>query len=271
MNVSHSGAEPEQEQVTARAIASLRVAAPAGFLNSTLRAVGLADGYAVVDSPAGQVFVAFNRQGVSMVGLAGSPEAFEAQFRADVGRPIDRVNELPPRLARTVKRRLSGDRGARVPVDLRGRSPFEQAVLLKALQIPAGEVRPYGWVAGEIGRPKAVRAVGSALAHNPVPLLIPCHRVVRTDGSIGQYSLGGPEVKRRVLSAEGLDLQRLEDLARAGVRYIGSDTTRIYCMPTCRHARRVTPKHQVEFSSLADTAEAGYRPCKICRPAAVAA
>ena len=64
---------------------------------------------------------------------------------------------------------------------------------MKALEIPRGEVRPYGWIAAEIGRPKAVRAVGTALGHNPVPLIVPCHRVVRSDGMIGQYSLGGPQ------------------------------------------------------------------------------
>ena len=78
----------------------------------------------------------------------------------------------------------------------------------KALEIPRGEVRPYGWIAAEIGRPKAVRAVGTALGHNPVPLIVPCHRVVRTDGTIGQYSLGGPGNKRTILSAEGLDPTR---------------------------------------------------------------
>ena len=77
------------------------------------------------------------------------------------------------------------------PASPRGGVPpneFERAVLEKALEIPRGEVRPYSWIASEIGRPKAVRAVGSALAHNPVPLVMPCHRVVRADGMIGQYS-----------------------------------------------------------------------------------
>ena len=115
---------------------------------------------------------------------------------------------------------------------------------------PRGEVRPYGWIAAEIGRPKAVRAVGTALGHNPVPLIVPCHRVVRTDGTIGQYSLGGPENKRTILAAEGLDLPKMERLAASGVRYIGSDTTQIVCLPTCRHARRVTDRHRVEFHSI---------------------
>jgi O-6-methylguanine DNA methyltransferase len=151
-------------------------------------------------------------------------------------------------------------------LDLRRHTPFEQAVWRKALEIPRGEVRPYGWIAAEIGRPKAVRAVGTALAHNPVPLVVPCHRVVRSDGLIGQYSLGGPDNKRAILSAEGLDPVGLEELARAGIRYFGSDTTRIYCLPSCRHARRVTDRHRVTFRSRVESEAAGYRACKVCRP-----
>jgi O-6-methylguanine DNA methyltransferase len=269
-NRAETGA-PNDHVLVEHALAALRVTAPASLLPRTLIATGLADAYAPVDSPAGPVFVAWSTRGVSMVSLADDPARFEAYFARELGRPLHRVESLPPRLGRVVARRLAGDRSAPVPVDLRGRSPFEEAVLRKALEIPTGEVRPYGWIASEIGRPKAVRAVGTALGHNPVPLLIPCHRVVRTDGHIGQYSLGGPEVKRRVLTAEGLDLGRLETFARQGIRYLGSDTTRIFCLPTCRHARRVMTRHQVEFATLADTAAAGYRPCKICRPAAAAA
>ena len=253
------------------AVARLRVMAPPSLLPRTLIAAGLADAYASADSPVGPVFIAWNTRGISMVSLADDAGRFEEQFGREIGRPLHRVEALPPRLARVVGRRLAGDRPAPVPVDLRGRSPFEEAVLRKALEIPAGEVRPYGWIAAEIGSPKAVRAVGTALGHNPIPLLIPCHRVVRSDGHIGQYSMGGPEVKRRVLTAEGLDLDRLETLARHGIRYIGSDTTKIFCMPTCRLARRIMAKHQVEFTSLPDTRRAGYRPCRACRPAAAAA
>ncbi len=144
-------------------------------------------------------------------------------------------------------------------------------MLLKALQIPRGEVRPYGWIASEIGHPAAVRAVGTALGHNPVPLLIPCHRVVRSDGHIGQYSLGGPQNKRTLLEWEGADPDELERLAKAGIRYFGSDTTRIVCHPTCHHARRVTERHLKTFRSMQEAAKSGYRPCKICRPVALAA
>ena len=113
--------------------------------------------------------------------------------------------------------------------------------------------------------------MGTALGHNPVPLIVPCHRVVRTDGTIGQYSLGGPANKEAVLTAEGVDLPELERLASAGVRYFGSDTTKIFCLPTCRHARRVTDRHRLEFRSMADAQARGYRACRICRPASAAA
>jgi len=88
-----------------------------------------------------------------------------------------------------------------VPVDLSELSEFQRAVLAAAREIPFGEVRPYQWVAELIGRPRAVRAVGTALGDNPVPILIPCHRVVRSDGSLGGY-LFGLSVKDRLLALE---------------------------------------------------------------------
>jgi hypothetical protein len=104
-----------------------------------------------------------------------------------------------------------------------------------------------------------------------VPLIVPCHRVVRTDGTIGQYSLGGPANKRTILTAEGLDPDALEDAARHGRRLSGSTTTHIVCWPTCRHARRTQDRYLVAFRSLREAAAAGYRPCKVCRPTAIEA
>jgi O-6-methylguanine DNA methyltransferase len=248
------------------ALASLAVTAPPTLADRTLIEVGLADEYATHRTPIGDVHVAWNGLGISTIGRSESDASFERWFASQVGRPLRRSPAVPERLAQAIDRRLAGDRRARLPLDLRGRTPFEQAVWLKALEIPRGEVRPYGWIAAEIGRPRAVRAVGTALAHNPVPLVVPCHRVVRSDGMLGNYSLGGPRVKREILAAEGLDPDELERLARAGVRYTGSDTTRIYCLPTCRNARRTTEQHLVHFRSAAASEAAGYRACKVCRP-----
>jgi O-6-methylguanine DNA methyltransferase len=246
-------------------LTGLRVEAPRQVAARSLVETGLADAYATVGSPVGDVYVAWNGRGVSAIGAADR-DAFESWFGHDIGRSLYRAEALPERLGRAIDRRLAGERRARVPIDLRRASPFERAVLMKTAEIPFGEVRPYGWVAAEIGRPKAVRAVGTALAHNPVPLVVPCHRVVRTDGTIGQYSLGGPEHKVSILTAEGVDLGRLERLSSSGIRYIGSDTTKIYCLPTCRHARRVTDRHRLEFHSQAEGQARGYRACRVCRP-----
>jgi len=233
----------------------LRVEAPPTLAPAVMVASGLADAYGTMPTPLGDMYVAFGPEGITAVDTAGDPAGFEARYRARTGRRLHPVDAVPEGLLRHPR------------FDLRGLTEFEQLVLTAAQRIPAGEVRPYSWVAREIGRPKAVRAVGTALGHNPIPLLIPCHRVVRTDGLIGNYSLGGSAAKRTVLAAEGVDPDELERLARAGTRYVGSDTTHIYCFPTCRHARRVTDRHRVQWASSRAAESAGYRPCKVCRPA----
>lgn len=247
-------------------LADLAATAPARLRPAVLMEVGLADAYARIDSPIGALTVAWNGRGVSIVDAADDDATFEAHHRAVTGREAFAAEAVPQRLAGAIARRLDGDRRVRIDLDLRGHSPFEQDVWRKALEIPRGEVRPYGWVAAEIGRPRAVRAVGTALGHNPVPLIVPCHRVIRTDGSMGQYSLGGPGNKRTILRSEGLDPEGLEAQAAAGVRYTGSDSTKIVCLPTCRHARRTMDVHRVGFRSVRAAAEAGYRPCRVCRP-----
>jgi methylated-DNA-[protein]-cysteine S-methyltransferase len=89
-----------------------------------------------------------------------------------------------------------------LPLDLAGKTPF-QVKVWKALQaIPYGRVRSYGWVARKVGKPRAARAVGAACGANPVPLLVPCHRVVAGDGSLGGFS-GGLSNKKRLLKLEG--------------------------------------------------------------------
>ena len=254
----------------AAALAGLAAQAPWTLRASVLVEVGLADRYGRIDSPLGPVVVAWNGLGVVSVDIAGDDGAFEASHLASTGRRAI-PSEVPSRLANAIARRLDGDRRVRIRLDLRGHSPFEQDVWRKALEIPRGEVRPYGWIAAEIGRPKAVRAVGTALGHNPVPLIVPCHRVVRSDGSIGQYSLGGPKNKRTILGAEGLDPDAMEDAAKRGERLVGCASTRIVCWPTCRTGRHMLERNRRPFRSLAEAGAAGYRPCKVCRPVAAAA
>jgi O-6-methylguanine DNA methyltransferase len=143
-----------------------------------------------------------------------------------------------------------------VPVDLGGVGEFQRRVLEAARQIPFGEVRPYAWIAERIGHPRAVRAVGTALGENPVPLIVPCHRVGRSDGSLGGYIFGLP-VKSQLWALE----RRTPVLE-------GCTSTRIVCRVGCVHGRHMRPDRRVVFASVDDARAVGYRPCKVCRPAA---
>ena len=240
------------------------VKAPAGFAERVLAHAGLADSYALFDTILGPVYVAWNTLGVSAAMRSETAAEFEEWFRDEVGRQLVRV-EPPADLAAKIEDQLSGKR--RLQFDLRGLTPFSQAVLHKTLEIRRGEVRPYGWIAREIGHPAAVRAVGTALANNPIPYFIPCHRVVRSDGVIGNYGGGGPEAKKEILSLEGVQLARLQRLAHSGFRYEGVKSTKIFCFPTCYHGRRAREENFVFFHDEAEARAAGYRPCKDCRPA----
>ena len=244
--------------------------APEMLLPSVLRKVGLADTYWQLESPVGPVFIAHSKAGISMVTRAKSAANFERDFRRRLGRSVHPEKEVPPASVRALIRNLKGKGRRELRFDLRGLSEFERAVLMKALEIPSGEVRPYSWIAKEIGRPGAVRATGSALAKNPVPLLIPCHRVVRSDGHIGNYSLGGAHNKRALLEIEGAHPETLEKLAASGVRYLGNREARHYCYPTCGGIETLVISNKVPFHSDREAIAAGYHPCQDCRPIAQA-
>ena len=251
-----------------RALPSAR--APETLLPGVLRRVGLADTYWRVESPLGPVFVAHSKAGISMVMRARAGADFERAFRRRYGRRAYPEKSVPPADIRALVRNLRGEGRKELRFDLRGLSEFERAVLLKALDIPTGEVRPYSWIAKEIGHPQAVRAAGTALAKNPVPLLIPCHRVVRSDGRIGKYSMGGTRTKRRLLQIEGAHPETLERLASTGVRYLGNSSGKHYCYPTCGGIETLVESNKVPFHTDAEALAAGYHPCGDCRPLAKA-
>ena len=142
-------------------------------------------------------------------------------------------------------------------VDLDDVPPFQRDVLSAARAIPFGTVRPYAWIAAEIGKARAVRAVGTALGTNPLPVVIPCHRVVRSDGALGGYIFGVP-LKQRLLALE-----------HETPLLIGCTSTRILCVRGCAHERRIGANGRVVFASVADARSVGYRPCSVCDVTAV--
>jgi O-6-methylguanine DNA methyltransferase len=223
--------------------------------------------YAVLDSAVGQLHIAYRGRVICGASLGSDDVTFERRCLARHNLRLRREAAPPAWLVTLISHHLEGRRAFKGAVDLVGLTPFQRQVLEKTREIPRGEVRPYTWVAREIGFPKAVRAVGSALGKNPIPLLIPCHRVIRSEGALGAYSAGGAAMKERILAFEGVDLPALKTLTLLGKRFRGSRNTRIFCLPTCYSRKRAKAQHTVYFASAHEARQAGYRPCKLCRPA----
>lgn len=176
-------------------------------------AEGIADvAYAEVDSPIGRLLVARTRRG--LVRLAFEEEGADPVLAQLAARVSPRVVAAPAQLDAERRELAEYFEGRRrsfdLPLDLRLTSGFRRRVLGVAARIPYGEVLSYGQVAAAAGNPRAFRAAGGALGSNPVPIVIPCHRVLRTGGSLGGYG-GGLERKRWLLGLEGAAPLGLDD------------------------------------------------------------
>jgi methylated-DNA-[protein]-cysteine S-methyltransferase len=159
--------------------------------------------WCAVAAPIGRVFVAASDSGLLRVSFRHREASFVGELRehteADVVRSPSRTADIVEQL----RDYFAGERRRfDVRLDLRHVSPFQRRVLMAATQVPVGEVVSYGEIARRIGEPGGSRAVGQALGHNPIPIVIPCHRVVAAGGRIGGYT-GGLAIKRKLLRLEG--------------------------------------------------------------------
>jgi methylated-DNA-[protein]-cysteine S-methyltransferase len=161
------------------------------------------DSLTAVDSPIGRLYVAFRHTGITAVALdrGEGDEAVVSRLQRRLGRGLI-FSQTPQWVGDTVSAFFRTHKTDLERVDISDLTPFEQSALRTAATIPPGEVRSYGWVAQAMGQPTAVRAVGRAMARNPVVLLYPCHRVVDANGALHQYAYG-IEVKARLLEMEG--------------------------------------------------------------------
>jgi methylated-DNA-[protein]-cysteine S-methyltransferase len=145
--------------------------------------------YDTFESPVGNLYLVFDGKSLR-----------EIHFR----KPADmlRRGKAPPLLKKELKEYFeSGREEFTQRIVLTGGTEFEKAVWHALMEIPYGETRTYKWLAEKIGKPNASRAVGQALSRNPIPIIIPCHRIIESDGTIGGYS-GGIDIKRRLLDIE---------------------------------------------------------------------
>ncbi|MFP5319742.1 MAG: bifunctional transcriptional activator/DNA repair enzyme AdaA [Acidimicrobiia bacterium] len=164
--------------------------------------------WAVVDSALGAMLIAATQKGICRLTFDDGPESLRQIFpNAMLVEDEGSMAELIEGALRAVERPAQAPD---LPVDVAG-TAFQEAVWKELRKIPPGETRSYAQIAAAIGQPKAVRAVGSANGDNHVAVLIPCHRVIRSDGSLGGYA-GGLERKRRLLDLEQAASQRVLDL-----------------------------------------------------------
>jgi AraC family transcriptional regulator, regulatory protein of adaptative response / methylated-DNA-[protein]-cysteine methyltransferase len=181
-------------------------AAKLGMTPARYRAGGAGEAirWSLVDTALGRALVGATQRGICMVELGDDTSALEAKLRAEFPRAqLQRVDAgrdefLAPRL-QAVAARLAGE-GGDVDIDLIG-TAFQKKVWDALMRIPAGQTRSYAQLASQLGQPDAARAVASACARNKVAIVVPCHRVIRGDGSLGGYRWGLP-LKQQLLERE---------------------------------------------------------------------
>jgi methylated-DNA-[protein]-cysteine S-methyltransferase len=158
--------------------------------------------YSEVKTDIGAFRIACSPRGITSISPASeAAAAFETAYEKRIGtRP--RKGNIPAVYRQAFCEALKGAPTPPGLIDWTFFTGFQQAVLKRLLKVRAGTVRTYSWLAGQAGRPNAARAVGSVMARNPIPLLLPCHRIVPAAGGIGNYGLG-KELKRELLEREG--------------------------------------------------------------------
>jgi len=160
--------------------------------------------YVILESSIGVIsLVSKKRRIIALDMRSGNP--YEAKKRLAALYPDGNESEQSFKTIRLLlDRYLKGERvDFDVDVDISGESPFTQRVLRELQKIPYGEVRSYGWVGRKLGYEMAARAVGQAVKRNPIPIIIPCHRVIAEGGKLGGFS-SGIEIKKRLLGLEGV-------------------------------------------------------------------
>lgn len=160
--------------------------------------------YTTADCLLGRFLVASTKKGICMIAIGKNDRELESRLMSQFPTAVvNRDDRAMAQTRRTVERRIAGrDLDKKMALDLHGTS-FQVAVWKEMLRIPAGRTRSYGEVAKNIGRPTAFRAVAQACGANPVPVVVPCHRVVASNG-LGGYT-GGIDRKIALLAAEGVN------------------------------------------------------------------
>jgi len=174
------------------------------FREAAVRADLLQAAYDIVDSPVGALFVAATDRGLLRISFDQETDEQVQRLATLVGPKVLRARRQVDPVRRQLDEYFEGRRRRfDVPLDLRGLTPFSERVLGELARVPFGETSTYARLAARSGNPRAARAVGAIMNRNPVPIVLPCHRVVGSNGGLVGYA-GGLERKERLLRLEGV-------------------------------------------------------------------
>lgn len=227
--------------------------------------------YRVFPSPLGHILIARSELGIALVEYLERGTSLRAsRLRHEPGvEMVEGGGELEGAYRELLEYLDRGRQRLAWPLDLRlARSDFQRTVLQATAAIPYGAVIPYAGIAQEVGKAAAVRAVAQALRWNPLPIVIPCHRVIGTSGALTGYAGGKVDLKRKLLSVEGVPIaRRAGDLGIAPqAMYVLYPGDREYCVPTCPSLDGRRPVPLTRFASREHAEAAGLAPCATCRP-----
>jgi methylated-DNA-[protein]-cysteine S-methyltransferase len=225
-------------------------------------AVGL-----IPSSAAGPLMIGVSAQGIAMIHFLRDPTD-PAHAIASLRRRFDPVPDqnAVTNIAGELERFMAGDES-----ELRGKidlslvaGKFQRAVLEHLLEVGPGAILTYSSLAAWANAPAAWRAVGAAMHDNPIPIYVPCHRVVRSDLGLGGYG-GGLDLKRKLLGVEGFSFTPAGRVAEQGAVW-GNRKTRIYCRPDCRALARAKRANNLLLRNTSRAKQSGMRPCRLCQP-----
>jgi methylated-DNA-[protein]-cysteine S-methyltransferase len=222
----------------------------------------------VANSPLGALLVALGGRGIVLIHYLSGGDDLEstiAKLRLSVD-PVEDRSKIKE-VGVEIRRYLAGDADAlRRGADLTlAPSRFQKKILSKLQEVPRGAVVSYQALGAAAGAPKGARAVGNALHNNPVPIYVPCHRVIASNGGLGGYG-GGIARKLSLLRSEGFALGKADEKLPENVVW-GHKGTHIFCRSTCHTTARVDRTKIMFFADSEEAKQAGLRRCKICRPA----
>jgi methylated-DNA-[protein]-cysteine S-methyltransferase len=227
--------------------------------------------YGIFPSPLGHILIARSEEGVSLVEYLGSATTFGASRLHRVeGVEAERDGAEIARLHRELLEYLAGDRadlGWRLDWRL-ARSDFHRRVLEATARVPYGAVASYAGIARRIGRPEAARAVAQALRWNPLPIVVPCHRIIGASGALTGYAGNKLGLKQRLLSVEGVRIfgARHDLHVARDAMYVRDEQYTEYCVPTCGSLATRPLAELTLYASRARAEASGLTPCGTCRP-----